>query len=78
MLRLALTQMQSIYRPFLRHKTSLKLMHIGKKIGTQTVSVNCKFLFKLMVFLPAKEMAEGRGFEPRRGVNLNTLSRRAP
>jgi len=24
------------------------------------------------------QVAEGRGFEPRRGVNPNTLSRRAP
>ena len=28
--------------------------------------------------LASKNMAEGRGFEPRRGVNPNTLSRRAP
>jgi hypothetical protein len=28
--------------------------------------------------LNSKNMAEGRGFEPRRGVNPNTLSRRAP
>ena len=28
--------------------------------------------------LDSKNMAEGRGFEPRRGVNPNTLSRRAP
>ena len=31
-------------------------------------------LFKDIV----KKMADGRGFEPRRGVNPNTLSRRAP
>ena len=52
-------------------------MQIGTKIGTNTISVNCKTVYKPMVFLLGKEMAEGKGFEPPEGVSsFNDLANR--
>ena len=52
-------------------------MQIGTKIGTNTISVNYKNVYKSMVFLTEKEMAEGKGFEPPEGVSsFNDLANR--
>jgi hypothetical protein len=52
-------------------------MQIGTKIGTNTITVNCKTVYKSMVFLLGKEMAEGKGFEPPEGVSsFNDLANR--
>ena len=52
-------------------------MQIGTKIGTNTISVNCKTAYKSMVFLLGREMAEGKGFEPPEGVSsFNDLANR--
>ena len=51
-------------------------MQIGTKIGTKTISVNCKTVYKSMVFLLEEEMAEGKGFEPPKEFLLQRFSKR--
>ena len=56
----------------MQHLTSLQ--KILRKLWVQEIRCHTNYLINRN----NKNMAEGRGFEPRRGVNPNTLSRRAP
>jgi len=52
-------------------------MQFGAEISTNKISVKCKTVYKSMVFLLGKEMAEGKGFEPPEGVSsFNDLANR--